>query len=32
MDQLAEEHELTRQQILEAFEKSLISGCKKLSN
>jgi len=29
IDQLAEEHELTRQQILEAFEKSLISGCKK---
>ncbi|MDC9032041.1 transcription termination factor NusA [Columbia Basin potato purple top phytoplasma] len=29
IDQLAIEHELTREQILEAFEKSLISGCKK---
>jgi hypothetical protein len=29
IDQLAEEHELTRQQILEAFKKSLIFGCKK---
>ncbi|WP_323847711.1 MAG: transcription termination factor NusA [Phytoplasma sp.] len=29
IDQLSEEYELTREQTLEAFEKSLIFGCKK---
>ncbi|MDV3168138.1 MAG: transcription termination factor NusA [Candidatus Phytoplasma stylosanthis] len=29
IDKLAEEYQLTREQTIEAFEKSLISGCKK---